>query len=164
MNNIPEGATHVAKTNDKMFYKIERDHVYCFSIEYPDQGWSSSFVNISEVGLCLLPIKRATSFYDQMTECRRCGGLFDPQMHGECPCLKDVYGVKEQDPNPRGQGRTITSLVMDDLIQRTEKGINTYGQALRANNGRDALVDAYQEALDLAMYLRQAIAEQEESK
>lgn len=28
-----------------------------------------------------------------------------------------------------------------------------------AHNGRDALVDAYQEALDLTMYLRQAIEE-----
>jgi hypothetical protein len=27
------------------------------------------------------------------------------------------------------------------------------------NNGRDSLMDAYQEALDLVMYLRQAIEE-----
>jgi hypothetical protein len=30
---------------------------------------------------------------------------------------------------------------------------------LRAHNGRDALVDAYQEALDLCVYLRQVIQE-----
>ena len=34
-----------------------------------------------------------------------------------------------------------------------------YGERLKPHNGRDALLDAYQEALDLAMYLRQAIAE-----
>jgi hypothetical protein len=40
-------------------------------------------------------------------------------------------------------------------------GRRKYGTALEANNGRDALMDAYQEALDLAMYLRQAIAERD---
>lgn len=34
-----------------------------------------------------------------------------------------------------------------------------YGTPLQAGNGRDALVDAYQEALDLCVYLRQAIEE-----
>jgi hypothetical protein len=32
---------------------------------------------------------------------------------------------------------------------------------LQAFNGRDALRDAYEEALDLACYLRQAIAERD---
>jgi hypothetical protein len=31
---------------------------------------------------------------------------------------------------------------------------------LQAHNGRNALIDAYQEALDLVVYLRQAIEEQ----
>ncbi len=30
---------------------------------------------------------------------------------------------------------------------------------MQAGNGRDALVDAFQEALDLVVYLRQALAE-----
>jgi len=34
-----------------------------------------------------------------------------------------------------------------------------YHTYLLTHNGRDALIDAYQEALDLAMYLRQAIEE-----
>lgn len=73
-------------------------------------------------------------------------------------CEMKPYATCDQ-IKPNGAGVSITSLVMHDLIERTEKGINTYGQALRANNGRSALVDAYQEALDLAMYLRQAIEE-----
>jgi hypothetical protein len=32
---------------------------------------------------------------------------------------------------------------------------------LQPHNGRDCLMDAYQEALDLAMYLRQAIFERD---
>lgn len=55
--------------------------------------------------------------------------------------------------------RPVVTQVMDDLIERLEKGIGEYGQALRANNGRKSLQDAYEEALDLACYLKQAINE-----
>jgi hypothetical protein len=45
------------------------------------------------------------------------------------------------------------------LASRLAKGIETYGTPLQAHNGRDALWDAYEEALDLAIYLRQVIEE-----
>jgi len=50
-------------------------------------------------------------------------------------------------------------LVMEDMRQRDEMGREKYGTRLQPNNGRDPLVDAYQEALDLCVYLRQAIYE-----
>lgn len=50
---------------------------------------------------------------------------------------------------------------MADLQARSEFGQKKYGQKLHAFNGRDALMDAYQEALDLCVYLRQAMAERE---
>jgi hypothetical protein len=53
-------------------------------------------------------------------------------------------------------------MVLADLTERQRLGIARYGTTLQPHNGRDALVDAYQEALDLALYLRQAIAEQDE--
>jgi len=37
-----------------------------------------------------------------------------------------------------------------------------YGTVLKTHNGRNALMDAYQEALNLCMYLKQALLEQEE--
>jgi hypothetical protein len=55
----------------------------------------------------------------------------------------------------------IKELVVKDLEQRSLKGSLEYGGPLRAHNGRDALWDAYEEALDLAMYLRQAIWERD---
>lgn len=64
-------------------------------------------------------------------------------------------------PQPRGSGAEILPLVQADLTARAEMGREKYGTTLRVNNGRDALMDAYQEALDLAMYLRQAIAERD---
>ncbi len=64
-------------------------------------------------------------------------------------------------PMPHGTGREIFPLIQADLEERRQKGIRTYGEGLTAFNGRDALQDAYQEALDLAVYLRQAIEERD---
>jgi len=50
-------------------------------------------------------------------------------------------------------------LVRADLVARSEIGLERYGVLLQAHNGRDALRDAYEEALDLVMYLRQAVEE-----
>ncbi len=55
----------------------------------------------------------------------------------------------------------VLPLVESDLKARVEKGCREYGEPLTTHNGRDALWDAYEEALDLALYLRQAITERE---
>ena len=67
--------------------------------------------------------------------------------------------MKEQPPPKRNDTTPIVTLVKQDLDERMKKGVETYGMPLRAWNGRDALQDAYEEALDLCCYLRQAIAE-----
>jgi hypothetical protein len=53
---------------------------------------------------------------------------------------------------------TTYDLVHKDLDSRKELGIKKYGVALQPNNGRNSLVDAYEEALDLVVYLRNEIA------
>lgn len=63
-------------------------------------------------------------------------------------------------PVPNGQP-DVQSMVIADVTARREVGIQRYGTALQPNNGRDALRDAYEEALDLACYLRQIIAERD---
>lgn len=63
-------------------------------------------------------------------------------------------------PTPKHNDSTpIWDLVIDDMRKRDQTGRERYGTPLQANNGRDALQDAYEEALDLAVYLRQAIEE-----
>lgn len=64
-------------------------------------------------------------------------------------------------PAPQTGGRVVLEAVMADLQERAETGKAKYGTYLTTNNGRNPLWDAYQEALDLAMYLRQALLEQE---
>ena len=61
---------------------------------------------------------------------------------------------------PKGSGNPILGMVLADLTNRALEGKERYGEPLKASNGRNPLWDAYQEALDLAMYLRQAIEEQ----
>lgn len=51
--------------------------------------------------------------------------------------------------------------VRRDLEAREQLGIERYGTPLQPHNGRDALRDAYEEALDLACYLKQVLIEQE---
>lgn len=55
----------------------------------------------------------------------------------------------------------IWELVLSDMIERDKKGQKLYGTRLLPFNGRDVLRDAYEEALDLAVYLRQAIYERD---
>jgi hypothetical protein len=68
--------------------------------------------------------------------------------------------VEQAAPVPNS-GPCIQDLVAADIATRKQIGIQRYGTPLQAHNGRDALRDAYEEALDLAMYLRQAIAERD---
>ena len=68
----------------------------------------------------------------------------------------------EDQPHPKAAaGPPIWELVIADMRERDRVGRERYGTPLQANNGRDALVDAYQEALDLAVDLRQAITERD---
>lgn len=67
-------------------------------------------------------------------------------------------------PPPVGNDRpAIQDLVLADIAERKRLGIERYGRALQPHNGRDALVDAYQEVLDLAMYVRQEIEERSDA-
>lgn len=53
----------------------------------------------------------------------------------------------------------IRALVLADMRERDAAGTAKYGTRLRPANGRDQLTDAYQESLDLAVYLRTSLVE-----
>lgn len=53
----------------------------------------------------------------------------------------------------------VWDLVRTDMRHRDAQGRERYGVPLQPHNGRDALADAYQEALDKVVYLRQAYEE-----
>ena len=55
---------------------------------------------------------------------------------------------------------TITEAVKTDLDTRTAKGIKEYGRPLSKYMGEDGLKHAYEEALDLAQYLKLRLMEE----
>lgn len=63
---------------------------------------------------------------------------------------------------PDDSNHGIWALVIEDMRARSAFGKAKYGVPLTINNGRDALVEAYQEALDLCVYLRWAIEEKKQ--
>lgn len=63
-----------------------------------------------------------------------------------------------------GNNREVYRLVIEDVEQRAAVGRRKYGVTLRPHNGRNALLDAYEEALDLAQYLKQALLEQQDKE
>jgi hypothetical protein len=95
------------------------------------------------------------------------GGPFG--VEGDCECLDDAEAiageytpetlVAEQPAPVPNETRPIWQLVIDDMRAKHEAGVAKYGTPLQAHNGRDALVDLYQELLDACAYVRQAIAE-----
>lgn len=80
-------------------------------------------------------------------------------------------------PSPTGDDKMVAPMVKADLARMVDRGVGVafdvqgdvdarvelgrerHGTVLRINNGRSPIIDAYQEALDLIVYLRQAIEE-----
>lgn len=87
--------------------------------------------------------------------------FFDIAIDGYEQTKNKTYITEQPDPI-HNNSKPIVDLVMEDMQTRKKIGIERYGVPLQANNGRDALRDAYEEALDLAIYLRQAIEERSE--
>lgn len=58
----------------------------------------------------------------------------------------------------------IQSLVILDIEERRRVGISRYGTALQPFNGRDVILDAYEEAMDLCMYLKQMMVERDSAQ
>lgn len=73
---------------------------------------------------------------------------------------RQVLPVEQPPPVPN-KFPSIWKLVIGDMIDRDALGRQRYGTPLQPHNGRDALRDAYEEALDLAVYLRQALYERD---
>lgn len=75
-----------------------------------------------------------------------------------------AYELKSHILHEAGADGVSSHDVAIDLEARAKLGEIKYGERLRAFNGRNAKVDAYQEALDLCNYLRQVLEELEIKK
>jgi hypothetical protein len=70
-----------------------------------------------------------------------------------------LLGVGNEPPPGMISSDALAAIMTAEMAERDETGRQRYGTPLTTHNGRDHLVDAYQEALDLAVYLRAYIAE-----
>ena len=77
--------------------------------------------------------------------------------------IDDGHGeLVQPEPAPVPNDKpAVWDLVIEDMKARDEMGRAKYGTPLQPHNGRDVLVDMYQEALDLTVYIRQAIFERD---
>lgn len=71
--------------------------------------------------------------------------------------------VMPQNPPIAGE-EVVLKFVIEDLKKRALMGKRKYHRYLETFNGRNALIDAYQEALDLVMYLKQQLLEMEKKE
>ncbi len=70
-----------------------------------------------------------------------------------------VESVAQDQPQPHGTGKPVGERLIELIRERTKLGIKKYGEPLTTHNGRDALLDALQESIDLNQYLMQALME-----
>lgn len=71
-------------------------------------------------------------------------------------------GLLTPEPGPEpNEEPGVWGLVVNDMCKRDKQGRLRYGMPLQPHNGRDALVDLYQELLDAVVYLRQFLYERD---
>lgn len=86
---------------------------------------------------------------------------------GICPvCRNNIHvcgcgqSIKQEPlPKRRADDMDLWKNVINDMNARRDFGLKKYGTVLQPFNGRNPLVDAYQEQLDNLVYTKQAIIE-----
>lgn len=84
-----------------------------------------------------------------------CPGGSPHQRHEKT--LREV--VAQEQPQPHGTGQPVGERLIELIRERTKLGIEKYGEPLTTHNGRDPMLDALQESIDLNQYLMQALME-----
>jgi hypothetical protein len=90
----------------------------------------------------------------QREETERIGG--NPWLKKKEEDYKRMQPAPQKNSHPH-----VADELIKDILERKAKGMETYGTPLQPFNGRDALQDALEEALDLAAYIKQAILERD---
>jgi hypothetical protein len=96
--------------------------------------------------------KQRCEWHDLPTPCKDCHAA------SSTPVLQfhtaTNTAAAPQPPPVKTPETPVVHYVIKDLIDRADVGQRKYGMHLQAHNGRDQLLDAYQEALDLCCYLK----------
>jgi hypothetical protein len=106
----------------------------------------------------------------KLKRCDKKGQVVDGVLHrAGLPCHRieqlqrdegpGALEVDKAEPKPTGNGLEVEPVLVELIRQRTALGKAKYGTVLRTRNGRDATMDALQEALDMCQYLTQRVME-----
>lgn len=91
--------------------------------------------------------------------------IIDPDFEEQQIAAEQVEPTKQREgdqPLPIVNDRPfIQDLVIADIEARKQVGIQRYGTPLQPFNGRDVLQDLYEELIDAACYIKQAIVERD---
>lgn len=93
---------------------------------------------------------RTCEWHDEPIPCRSCVSF----VFTSDRATPDLAATRMQPEPVKTESVPVVHYVIKDILARADVGLDRYGTMLKADNGRDHLVDAYQEALDLACYLR----------
>ncbi len=72
--------------------------------------------------------------------------------------------INQEQPQPHGTGQPVGERLIELIQERTKLGIQKYGEPLTTHNGRDSMLDALQESIDLNQYLMKALMESEKEE
>ncbi len=110
------------------------------------------------IGMRILITRRMA--LGQRLQIEGCAGAIQSRRQSVAELRAESMSANAPEPAPEpNERRPVWELVVEDMQERNKIGTKRYGTPLQAFNGRDPIVDAYQEVLDLAVYLRQAIEE-----
>lgn len=100
---------------------------------------------------------------EKYDKCRQCDGtgLYRHNLCEKCSGRGRIERPGDQPMPTINENPYIQNLVLKDIKARLQLGIERYGIGLQANNGRDMLKDAYEEVLDLTIYLRGVLFERD---
>jgi hypothetical protein len=100
-----------------------------------------------------------------VSQCK-CSDVDKREIIVSCPGTGQCNGLLKKRPEDQplpeqNDSHPVQAQLLLYIAQRAEVGKARYGTYLQANNGRDALRDAFEEAVDLATYLAQVIIERD---
>jgi len=85
-------------------------------------------------------------------------GQYERERYTENDYYDNMYRqMADKVIEPLRAERSITTMVIEDILQRDKDGYDKHGRPLTANTYKYNLQEAYEEALDLAQYLRAEI-------
>ena len=102
-----------------------------------------------------MTLQEALDVVDKRSDIEEIGKLIKRDCEMKKPVAADT-----PEPMPTGEGERVIDRGVLDLKARDIVGKIKYGTSLKTNNGRNSLMDAYQESLDMCMYLKQRLMEE----